>query len=174
MVCFSFSVHISVIFPWVILSTALFFSSFFFSIFFSTGRTAGKQSNMFQHGLMIRYPHWKKIFPCFLRNDLIISSLLWVDGYDETFRRTLERPLYLIIDSIRVRVLCYEFFFYFMRLLIFCFLVLVITFLALGLRLRFDEMKITRKFSTNYTYYLTLRLVFKVPSSVVQSIVKTG
>lgn len=59
-----------------------------------------------------------------------------------------------------------------MRLLII--LVLVISFLALGLRLRFDEMKITRKFSTNYTYYLTLRLVFKVPSSVVQSVVKTG
>lgn len=67
--------------------------------------------------------HWKKIFPCFLRNDLIISSLLWVDGYDETFRRTLERPLYLIIDSICVCVclfifLCHEFCFYFMRLLI--------------------------------------------------------
>ncbi|KAL6814754.1 hypothetical protein V8C40DRAFT_109194 [Trichoderma camerunense] len=86
----------------------VFFLFFFFSIFFSTGRTAGKQSNMFQHGLMIRYPIGKKYFLVSCETTLLYL-LLWVDGYDETFRRTLERPLYLIIDSICVCVFIHFF-----------------------------------------------------------------
>lgn len=81
----------------------VFFLSSSFLFFFSTGRTAGKQSNMFQHGLMIRYPIGKKYFP--------IISLLWLMDMMKLSVGLLERPLYLIIDSIRVCVLCYEFFF---------------------------------------------------------------
>ncbi|KAL6818696.1 hypothetical protein GGI42DRAFT_11450 [Trichoderma sp. SZMC 28013] len=104
--------------------------------FFSTGRTAGKQSNMFQHGLMIRYPIGKKTFPCSCERPIYFISFGLMD--DETFRRTLER----LVLNYRQHLCVCLFIFYAMKSLNFfsfsCFWLLLF---GLGSRLRFDEMK---------------------------------
>ncbi|KAL7945892.1 hypothetical protein V8C42DRAFT_46517 [Trichoderma barbatum] len=82
----------------------------FFYLISSTGRTAGKHSNMFQHGLMIRYP--LEIFLVPATTHVLPPGLM-----DNEFSIILW-GLYLIIDSICC-VCIHYFLCQFMHLLIF-------------------------------------------------------
>lgn len=112
MVCFSFSVHISVILSWVIFSTAMFFlsssSSSTFSLLDGLRESKATCSTWFDDTIS---PLEKNIslFPA-KRPYYIFSPLGWMDMMKLSVG-LLERPLYLIIDSICVCVYAMNSFF---------------------------------------------------------------